>query len=147
MRRSNVKGIIAGGLMAASLTGCGGPNNNLEACPKGWDGPEVESIADVVGIYSAIGRMSIDESTSYFGSLKRETIEAFTDPGFDYRINGDEVGEVACKGEDGSDILNPSGVILMEAAKADSALSSEAEQLEAAITGDTGTTFPGGIVV
>lgn len=147
-KRSRTRGIIAGGLMAASLTGCSGPNNDIEACPKGWDGPKVENLSDVIGIYSAIGRMSIDEWQSYIGRvLDDETHSAFIDEALgDYRINGDEVGEVACEDKEGAKLLNPSGVILREAVNADSALSSEAKQIEAAITGtSTTTTIPGGM--
>lgn len=143
MKRTT-RGIIASGMLAASLTGCGGPNNDIEACPKGWDGPKVESVSRVIGLYSAIGRRAIDQEQNllaHSNDLSDETVEAFTDVGMFYkRINGDERTEVACKGKEGTTVLNPSGSILNEAAQADPALMSEAQQLSVAITGTSTTT-------
>jgi len=117
-------------LSVASLTACGTPGNNIEACPTGWTGPEVSEPWKVQGVLSAIGQMAISES----GKVSDTTDSAFTDSVdsvFGYRNNADELNELFCVIEEDANkvVVNPHGAALIQVALQDDKLQKLTGQL------------------
>lgn len=104
--------LAASGLLIGACGG--GPDNNIDACPKGWRTDLKVDAGQAVGVLGAIGETAVNnEFSKELGDVRN----AFRDEsGFSYRNAADQVDEVACKTDKGVTVLNPSGAKLVAVA-------------------------------